>query len=124
LLRDHWQPNPTPTWVTSVPSRKNPGLVPDFARRLAQALRLPFYPCVQKVRSTKPQKDMKNSFQQAHNLDGAFTITPYANMSGPALLVDDMVDSRWTLTIIAALLRQAGSGPVYPVALANTSGGG
>jgi ATP-dependent DNA helicase RecQ len=37
------------------------------------------------------------------------------------LLVDDMVDSRWTITIIAALLRQAGSGPVFPVALATTA---
>ena len=38
-----------------------------------------------------------------------------------ALLVDDVVDSRWTITVIAALLRQAGSGPVYPVALASTA---
>jgi ATP-dependent DNA helicase RecQ len=36
----------------------------------------------------------------------------------PVFLVDDMVDSRWTFTVLAALLRKAGSGPVYPVALA------
>jgi ATP-dependent DNA helicase RecQ len=36
-------------------------------------------------------------------------------------LVDDMVDSGWTFTVCAALLRQAGSGPVFPVALAQTS---
>jgi len=34
------------------------------------------------------------------------------------LLVDDMVDSRRTFTVIAALLRAAGSGPVFPLALA------
>lgn len=124
LLRNHWQPNPTPIWVTAVPSRKNPELVPDFARRLAQALQLPFQPYVQKVRSTKPQKDMQNSFQQARNLDGAFTVALGPHISGAVLLVDDMVDSGWTLTIIAALLRQTGSGPVYPIALANTSRGG
>jgi ATP-dependent DNA helicase RecQ len=34
------------------------------------------------------------------------------------LLLDDIVDSRWTFTVVAALLRQAGSGPVFPLALA------
>jgi ATP-dependent DNA helicase RecQ len=37
------------------------------------------------------------------------------------LLVDDIVDSGWTLTVIAALLQQAGSGEVFPVALASSS---
>ena len=39
----------------------------------------------------------------------------------PVLLVDDVVDSRWTLTLGAVLLRQHGSGPVYPFALARAS---
>jgi ATP-dependent DNA helicase RecQ len=39
----------------------------------------------------------------------------------PVLLVDDMVDSGWTMTVIVALLRHAGSGAVFPVALATTS---
>ena len=37
---------------------------------------------------------------------------------GPVLLVDDMVDSRWTLTVVAWLLRSNGSGEVWPLALA------
>ncbi len=40
---------------------------------------------------------------------------------GPVLLVDDMVDSRWTLTVAAWLLRSKGSGEVWPLALALTS---
>ena len=44
-------------------------------------------------------------------------------MSGPCLLVDDIVDSRWTFTVIGKMLRAAGSGVVRPVALAMTSGG-
>jgi ATP-dependent DNA helicase RecQ len=36
------------------------------------------------------------------------------------LLVDDMVDSRWTLTVSAWLLRQAGSGEVWPMVLSQT----
>lgn len=37
------------------------------------------------------------------------------------LLVDDIVDSAWTLTVLTALLRQAGCPTVYPLALASTS---
>jgi len=39
----------------------------------------------------------------------------------PVLLVDDVVDSRWTITLAAILLQQHGSGPVYPFALARAS---
>jgi ATP-dependent DNA helicase RecQ len=53
-------------------------------------------------------------------LDGAFAIhQPVPN--GAVLLVDDIVDSGWTLTVIAALLQQTGSGKVFPVALTSTS---
>lgn len=38
--------------------------------------------------------------------------------------VDDIVDSRWTLTVCGALLQEAGSGPVFPVALATAASGG
>lgn len=38
-------------------------------------------------------------------------------------LVDDVVDSGWTMTVLAALLQQAGSGPVFPLALASTAVG-
>jgi ATP-dependent DNA helicase RecQ len=41
--------------------------------------------------------------------------------SGPVLLLDDVIDSGWTLTVGAALLRQAGAGPVFPVALARST---
>lgn len=123
MLRDFWVPEPFPQWVTCVPSRNHTKLVPDFANRLASALNLPFYACVQKIKDTQPQKTMQNSFQQAANLDGVFKIQPDFKMEGPVLLVDDMVDSRWTMTVVAVLLRQAGSGPVYPLALANTAKG-
>jgi len=38
--------------------------------------------------------------------------------AGPVLLVDDVHDSRWTLTVVGAALRDAGSGPVHPFTLA------
>ncbi|MEQ9487029.1 RecQ family ATP-dependent DNA helicase [Coleofasciculus sp. F4-SAH-05] len=116
-----WHPQPFPTWVTCVPSLHHPQLVPNFAQRLAHQLQLPFQPIVQKVRHTQPQKQMGNSYQQAHNLDGVFAVNSWQGMKGAVFLIDDMVDSRWTFTVIAALLRRAGSGPVFPLALALNS---
>lgn len=116
-----WQPNPFPTWITCVPSLNRPKLVPDFARRLADKLDIPFRNCVQKIRQNRPQKEMQNSVQQVQNLDGAFQVKAGEVMKGAVFLVDDMVDSRWSFTVIAALLRQAGSGLVFPVALALNS---
>jgi ATP-dependent DNA helicase RecQ len=39
------------------------------------------------------------------------------------LLIDDMVDSRWTLTVSAWLLRSNGSGEVWPMALSQAGQG-
>lgn len=120
MIQQRWQPNPAPQWVCCVPSRHHPDLVPDFARRLAARLGLPFVDAVIKVKDNQPQKGQQNRFHQCRNLDGIFEVTQHYQEQ-PVLLVDDIVDSRWTLTVIAALLQQAGSGAVYPVALASSS---
>jgi ATP-dependent DNA helicase RecQ len=116
-----WKPKPFPTWVTCVPSLRSLELVPNFAKRLAEELGLPFMLAVRKIRQTRPQKEMRNSYQQARNLEGNFEVDRWQGMSGSVFLVDDMVDSRWTFTVVAALLRQAGSGEVFPLALALNS---
>ncbi|NEO53950.1 MAG: RecQ family ATP-dependent DNA helicase [Okeania sp. SIO3B5] len=113
-----WQPQPFPTWVTCIPSLNRPELVPNFAQSLAEKLGLPFVPCIIKIRHTSLQKDMSNSYKQAHNLDGAFKINNWEGISGNVFLVDDVVDSRWTFTVVTALLRNAGSGQIFPLALA------
>lgn len=118
-----WQVQPSPTWVTCVPSLNRPELVPNFAQRLSEKLGLPFVPIVRKIRPTDLQKNLSNSYQQANNLDGAFAVETWAGMSGSVFLVDDIVDSRWTFTVIAALLRRTGSGLVFPMALALNSFG-
>ena len=40
-----------------------------------------------------------------------------ASVSGPVLLVDDLVDSRWTMTVAGRELRRAGASAVLPFAL-------
>jgi len=119
MIRESWKPEPAPQWVTCVPSRRHPELVPDFAQRLADKLELPFMPIIEKIEDNQPQKAQENTFFQCRNLDGVFRVNGKVE-NKPVLLVDDIVDSRWTLTVLAVLLRQAGSGPVFPVALANS----
>jgi len=80
---------------------------------------LPFLPVLVQVRDTAQQKTLQNSSQQARNLDGSLTIAGPIP-PGPCLLIDDLVDSRWTFTVAAWLLRENGSGSVFPLALAQT----
>ncbi len=122
LIRE-WSPQPAPTWVACIPSRKHPGLVPDFAQRLAKALDLPFRAALVKTQDRPPQKEMANSVQQARNVEGSLSVVGDSVMPGPVLLVDDMVDSKWTFTVAAPLLRAAGCNAVFPYALADTGTG-
>ena len=113
-------PRRRPRWSPPFHLLAKPKLLNGFARRLAGKLDLPFAPILDRTRDTRPQKEMRNSIHQVRNLLGAFSIegTP---PRGAVLLVDDVVDSGWTLTLLAALLRQRGSGPVHPFALAKAS---
>ncbi len=117
-LIEKWNPQPFPEWVTCIPSRRHPDLVPDFARRLAESLDLPFKQALIKTEDRPEQKTMANSSQQARNIDGSLALTDEVLTGSPLLLVDDMVDSRWTFTLAAWLLRSNDSGEVWPLALA------
>jgi len=119
LVRE-WNPSPPPTWVTCIPSRRESKLVPDFTLRLARALNLPYYALLEKNFDRPEQKTMANSVQQARNVDGSFAVKDMDMPQGPVLLVDDMVDSRWTMTVAAWRLRTKGCAEVYPLALALT----
>ena len=117
LILRLWQPDPFPQWITAVPSSRHPELVADFAERLASALGLPFHPVLVKIAETPEQKLMENSAQQMRNVEKAFAVEG-ACAATPVLLVDDVVDSRWTMTVCGQLLTDAGSGLVFPFALA------
>ena len=106
-----------------MPSLRHPDLVADFALRLAHGLRLLSRAALRKQSSTAEQKTMENGVQQARNIDGSIVVDRRAMLPGPVLLVDDMVDSRWTMTGAAWLLRSNGCGEVWPLALARTGRG-
>jgi len=119
MINNRWQPDPMPTWVTYVPSQNFPSLVKDFAELVAQKLGLECVEAVVKVNQTAPQKRMENSDFRCKNLDGAFAVQSVRE-SEPVLLIDDASDSGWTFAVIAALLRRAESGPVFPMAVMST----
>jgi len=106
LISTRWKPDPAPRWIACVPSRRHHALVSDFARLFAHRLRLPFVECIRQVRDTEPQKTRANSFQQAQNLLNAFAVDAATLRAEPVLLIDDVVDSKWTFTMLAFLLLQ------------------
>ncbi len=122
MITQRWQPDPEPQWVTCAPSLNHPALVPEFAQRLAAKLGLPFVAVITKTRDNEQQKSQQNRYHQCRNLDGVFAVAEQLP-AGPVLLVDDVIDSGWTVTVLAALLRQQGCEAVYPVALALSSTG-
>ncbi|MCK4919886.1 MAG: RecQ family ATP-dependent DNA helicase [Bacteroidales bacterium] len=121
MINERWNMDPIPTWVTCIPSNRHPDLVSSFAKRVADKLGLPFIPVIDKLEETAPQKEQENSYFQCENLDGIFEINDDVKVDEPVLLIDDIIDSGWTLTIASALLRQSGSGLVYPTTLTSTS---
>jgi ATP-dependent DNA helicase RecQ len=96
--------------------------VPGFAKRLAEALDLPFHEVVRKVAGNQPQSAMQNSAQQVRNVWEAFEVSGEVP-DGPVFLIDDLVDSKWTLTVVARALLLAGSGPIHPFVLATAIAG-
>jgi ATP-dependent DNA helicase RecQ len=109
-----------PEVVVPVPSLRRPTLVPNLAKRLAETLNLPYLAAVTHTTQHPAQTEMRNSYQQAINVFDKYQISiPLDGAS--VLLIDDIADSRWTLTIIGELLQRNGSGRVFPFVLAATS---
>jgi ATP-dependent DNA helicase RecQ len=120
-LVEEWAPDPAPEWITSVPSLRHPDLVSNFADRLAARLGLPHHPIVARLEDRPEQRRQQNSAHQQANVDGAFAVIGTV-VDAPVLLVDDVVDSAWTITEVGRLLGRAGAPLVYPVALASSAG--
>ena len=108
-------------WITPVTSKRHPQLVPDFAKRLADRLGIGYFEGIKKF-NAEEQKKFENSDGQYRNANDSFEIIKIKKEN--ILLVDDMVDSRWTFTVCAMKMREKGSGDIYPFALANTAGRG
>jgi ATP-dependent DNA helicase RecQ len=108
-----------PVGVLAVASQRRPQLVTSLAERIAAVGRLPFLGAVERIHHKDAGRG--NSAQRVRALHDAFAAPALPSLGGPVLLVDDYVDSGWTMAIVARLLRQAGAPGVLPLALASTS---
>ena len=106
-------------YLTYVPSLRS-NIVEDFAKRLAQSCGIA---CIQtlKKKSGPQQKTMENSAYQCKNAMRSFAFDDDAIISDQVILIDDIVDSKWTLTVCGYLLMEHGFEKVFPFVLADSS---
>ncbi len=104
-----------PVAVVPVPSRTHPRRVAGMAAHVAEVGRLPLLD-VLRVDGPRPEQDVASA-ARVSGLLAALSVAPDAPAlpDGPLLLVDDVSRTGWTLTVAAALLRDAGAGPVLPL---------
>lgn len=106
------------THVCPVPSLRS-DLVQNFAARLAESLKLEFVELLSKS-AARQQKEMENSAHQCANAYQSFSVKDNVMIPQNVLLVDDVVDSRWTFTVCGYRLMEAGAENIYPFALADS----
>lgn len=124
VLRD-WPWVQRPVAVVSMPSRHHPTLVDSLARGIATLGRLDHLGALADRRSPEPAREDANpnsAFRLAEVWQALRVpdelAARIAEVDGPVLLVDDVVSSRWSLTVAGILLRQKGADAVLPFALA------
>ncbi|MEU8238038.1 DEAD/DEAH box helicase [Actinoplanes missouriensis] len=117
---DAWQQRPAA--VVAVGSQRRPQLVHSLAEHIARVGRLPFLGVLTSDVAGETTA-RGNSAQRVRALHDAFTVpaevsAALAAVTGPILLVDDLVDSGWTMTLAGRALRRAGADAVLPLSLA------
>ena len=122
-LRD-WPWQQRPVGVVAMPSLGRPQLVSSTAAAIAERGRLPFLGALDVDPSIPVAGPGGNSAFRLASVWNRFDVSPelaqtVAQAPGPLLLVDDLIDSRWTITVGARLLRAAGAPAVLPFALAS-----
>lgn len=105
--------------ICCVPSLRS-DIVRNFAVRVARGLNLEFTDILEKT-PARQQKEMENSAHQCANAYRSFFVKKNAKVPRNILLIDDVVDSRWTFTVCGYRLMEAGAEKVYPFALADSS---
>jgi ATP-dependent DNA helicase RecQ len=117
----HWKARPVA--VVWIPSLSRPRLVESLASSISTAGRLEN---LGPLELTPGATICTRSFNSAYRVRDIWDrfLVPVAvaerlsTLAGPVLLIDDYIDTRWTMTITARLLRQAGATSVLPFALA------
>ena len=112
-----------PAAVVAMGSRRRPQLVGSLAEAISGLGRLPLLGTLTPVGDGGPGPGGNSAFRLASVWDRIRVPdevrTGLAKLDGaPVLLVDDLADSRWTLTVAGRELRLAGAAEVLPLVLA------
>jgi ATP-dependent DNA helicase RecQ len=127
-----WDWAERPAGVVTLPSLSRPALITSLGQRIAAIGRLPHLGSLAYVEAGDgsghgPGPRRHNSAQRVRSLWGAFAVPAslreaVSGPGGPVLLVDDRIETGWTMTIAAKLLREAGAPAVLPLVLAVATG--
>jgi ATP-dependent DNA helicase RecQ len=115
VLRRWSQSWERPVAVVGMPSRRYPTLVRSVAEHIAAVGRLPLVHALT-ISGPPPAVDAASAVR-AKDLLHRTALVPGVRFTGPVLLVDDTIRTRWTLTVAAALLADAGATSVLPLAI-------
>ena len=114
-----WEWSQRPVGIVGITSRTRPHQLEHLLRRLSKIGRLPLLGTVSPLGDHPGEQH--NSAQRLASVWAGFhqaDIPDLTTVSGPVLLVDDVIDSGWTMTVVTRLLRRAGAPAVLPFALA------
>ena len=122
-----WDWNQRPAGVATLPSRTRPVLITSLGQRIAQVGRLPYLGSLGYASPGGPGPRRHNSAQRLRSLWPALTVPDdlrgvLSQLTGPLLLIDDRIETGWTMTVAAEHLREAGAPAVLPLVLAVTTG--
>ncbi|WP_460393426.1 RecQ family ATP-dependent DNA helicase [Actinophytocola sediminis] len=118
-----WEWAARPVAVVTMGSVSRPKLVSSIGERISTIGRLPL---LGEVSVAPADTRQANSARRLAQVWRSLHVGPelgarLAEVDGPVLLVDDRVDTGWTMTVAAKLLRDAGAPAVLPFALATTT---
>ncbi|MGY2081515.1 RecQ family ATP-dependent DNA helicase [Modestobacter sp. SYSU DS0657] len=119
-----WDWAQRPGAVVAMPSRRRPALVTGVAEGLASMGRLPYLGTLDLAHGGPTGGPGGNSAFRLAGVWQRIVVGPELREQlarlgdAPVLLVDDLADSRWTMTVAGRELRLAGAGSVLPFALA------
>jgi ATP-dependent DNA helicase RecQ len=122
-----WDWAERPAGVLTLPSRTRPALIESLGQQIAAVGRLPYLGGLGYCGATGPGPRRHNSAQRLRSLWDAFEVpeeirTVISGLDGPVLVVDDRIETGWTMTVAARLIREAGATAALPLALALSAG--
>jgi ATP-dependent DNA helicase RecQ len=122
-----WDWAQRPASVVTLPSRTRPLLIGSLGRRIAEIGRLTYLGALDYATPDGPGPRRHNSAQRLASLWRSLVVPDdlrdaLSTVDAPVLLIDDQIDTGWTMTVAAALLRDAGASAVLPLALATSTG--